>query len=1298
MESLVTLLKKNQKITSKNTLDFAQQHGCIPVYETIDSAWNSISDKLFQALIISIKQNKGYHKLIPAVQIYQDPLVDFGKTYLQQPSVRQMTKTNQFRVLKCFKQIILNLINSELEEINSKYYAILNWCFDRIEMGLTSQWQESNDLNNIDSATPKENPTAISVPNVDQPDYQSIVKNSTHILTIIDENENSIYHSPSFKDTFGYSDKEIINKCVVNFLHSNDQKLAHEFLQTLLNNPNVLKTIRVRFLHKIKGIVYIQSSAICRIHTNNKPYIYINTVDITEQVKAEKKVKQLTTSLEKQIKTRTKELEKTIKELNIQKKNLIEQETKYRLLAENVSDVIWTTDLNGKVTYVSPSIEKQRGYKPEEILSHKLEQTLTPDSYNKVKDTLAKIYNLQQSNTTLPPYVLLELEQPCKNGSTIWTETKINFLKNTNGELIGYLGVTRDITEKKNTKEAYEQIKEERNLFFELSIDMLCIANFEGYFLQINETWTKILGWDKETLLSKPWIDFVHEDDKQDTINAGKQLTKGQNVIKFVNRYLCKDGTYRWISWNTFPVVKKGLLYAIAHDITEQKNIENKIRENEQNLKMLMDQSPLAIDIHALDGTMIQNNKAWGELWGIDNRMELIGKYNIFKDPQAKQLGLHDAFKNAQNGKATQFSELYYDPQKSNNPGEPRTLNTFVYPLMDYEGNARSIVLMHLNITERIKAEKALIKSEQQYRVLFESANDAIFIIDTQTRIIDCNDQTCHIFDLPKNKLVGKLVDNISPTLQPDGLKSKQKTKNYINDVLNEQSKIFEWTHIKSDGCEFQTEVSLNIINFWEQQYILAIVRDISERNKMKAQLEENQAILKAALESTEDGVLVIGKNRQISHYNRRFAEIWGIPEDILATNNDINLLDYADKNIIDSKNFRQKINEIYSTTKNYDDLLKFTDGRLVERKTTYLPLKNNENRVWFFRDITEKTRAEIALKNSEERFKRIVNSVYDAIFIHDMQGNVLDVNESMLKLYRVNRDEASKYTIEDYSCKDNPLKTLPTIWKQVVNGKPHFFEWKAKRPHDQHLFDVEVFLRKISFNEKDVVLANVRDITERKNNEQKMKELVETQSVLLKEVNHRVKNNLSAIISMLHKEQEKMHDKDYIKNLPMLEGLIGRIQGLATVHSLLSSMKWHPLKLDHLCEQIIKGALQGLPLTKSVYVNVTPSNVKVTSDQAHNLTLVLNELTTNTIKHAIQEKDQLEIKVDIKNSKDKLVLSYKDDGPGFPVKMLSLETEYDNIGFELIRGIITKNMRGQVKISNRKGASVKITFPYQSI
>lgn len=110
--------------------------------------------------------------------------------------------------------------------------------------------------------------------------------------------------------------------------------------------------------------------------------------------------------------------------------------------------------------------------------------------------------------------------------------------------------------------------------FFDISIDMLCFLDFNGYFKRLNPAWERTLGFTMEELMSRPSIEFVHPDDRERTLNQNREVRGGAHALSFENRYLCKDGSYRWFRWNAAPDSSERTIYSVARDVTESKRAE----------------------------------------------------------------------------------------------------------------------------------------------------------------------------------------------------------------------------------------------------------------------------------------------------------------------------------------------------------------------------------------------------------------------------------------------------------------------------------------------------------------------------------------------------------------------------------------------------------------------------------------------------------------------------------------------------------------------------------------------------
>jgi len=136
------------------------------------------------------------------------------------------------------------------------------------------------------------------------------------------------------------------------------------------------------------------------------------------------------------------------------------------------------------------------------------------------------------------------------------------------------------------------------NRFLGLSIDMFCTAGYDGYFKTVNPSWQRVLGFTPEELMAKPYLEFIHPDDRATTVSEAGHLQNLGNTFAFENRYLCKDGGHRWLSWNAVAAPKQQLIYAVARDVTERRRVEDKIRESEEKYRKLFERNPQPVWIY----------------------------------------------------------------------------------------------------------------------------------------------------------------------------------------------------------------------------------------------------------------------------------------------------------------------------------------------------------------------------------------------------------------------------------------------------------------------------------------------------------------------------------------------------------------------------------------------------------------------------------------------------------------------------------------------------------------------------
>ncbi len=200
-----------------------------------------------------------------------------------------------------------------------------------------------------------------------------------------------------------------------------------------------------------------------------------------------------------------------------------------------------------------------------------------------------------------------------------------------------------------------------------------------------------------------------------------------------------------------------------------------------------------------------------------------------------------------------------------------------------------------------------------------------------------------------------------------------------------------------------------------------------------------------------------------------------------------------------------------------------------------------------------------------------------------------------------------------------------------------------------------------------------------------------ETRAVLLREVNHWVKNNLPAIVGLLYAQQDRTEVKGQPAYRTILQELIHWTTGLSVAHQMLSTSAWAPLRLDALADRVLQSCFQATP-PGQVGVRIESSAVRVSPDQAHTLALVLNELGLNVLKHAVPRRESCMVHVEVDQQDGDVVLVMHDDGPGYPEEILAKTRS--SVGIEIVRNLVTRNLRGRVTLRNEGGAVTEVRFP----
>ena len=194
--------------------------------------------------------------------------------------------------------------------------------------------------------------------------------------------------------------------------------------------------------------------------------------------------------------------------------------------------------------------------------------------------------------------------------------------------------------------------------------------------------------------------------------------------------------------------------------------------------------------------------------------------------------------------------------------------------------------------------------------------------------------------------------------------------------------------------------------------------------------------------------------------------------------------------------------------------------------------------------------------------------------------------------------------------------------------------------------------------------------------------------------MNHRVKNNLYSIVSMLYKEKNKILNLKKDKNqTQFIDDIICRVENLSTIHTLLSAVKWKPLYLSDLLQNLTNHFFDSTESKKIEKQIEIKSYEKVNSSQAQHIAMVHNEILTNIVKHSTKEIDDISIGIYIDSDDNNIFIKIRDNGVGFPKEIIDGSVKSSGIGFDLIYGIVEQSLGGSVKLSNDNGAVYTITI-----
>lgn len=380
--------------------------------------------------------------------------------------------------------------------------------------------------------------------------------------------------------------------------------------------------------------------------------------------------------------------------------------------------------------------------------------------------------------------------------------------------------------------------------YFNYTLDLLCIADFDGYFRKLNPEWGNTLGYPVDELINKKFIDFVHPDDVSATLDKLSELNREVQVLNFTNRYLHENGTYRWIEWRSFPC--GNVIYAVARDITERIITEQKLREQQERLNLFIKNLPVVA--YAIDKN------------GVFTISEGLGLKKLGLQPgQVVGLSAYDVYK----GNDTIINDI-----KKTLEGEPSHSITIIgnsvyeawYSAVTNENNEiTGLVGAAIDITERNTSEKALAESEERYKLISQLTTDYIFKLKVNHK------GTFDVEYISENyyKITGRSEDDIGSILRWNEFIHPDDIDNLVNFVSN-TLKTGKASSIEARSMALNSMRWIQIHSFPQVDEstgkvckILGAVKDINNEKIALEKIKESEEKFRTLFENITEGVAI---------------------------------------------------------------------------------------------------------------------------------------------------------------------------------------------------------------------------------------------------------------------------------------------------------------------------------------------------------------------------------------------------------------------------------------------------------
>jgi PAS domain S-box-containing protein len=675
-----------------------------------------------------------------------------------------------------------------------------------------------------------------------------------------------------------------------------------------------------------------------------------------------------------------------ITERKLAEESLRESEERFRSMFTSAATGIAISTPDGHFLQVNAAYCQMLGYTEGELLKRDFASLTHPDDL---------AFNLKLRDEMLDGQrksFVLEKRYIKKGGEIVWTRHSVSAIRSAGGRIERFIVIAENITERKRAEETLQKQQAELQVLFDLMPAMLCFKDTKNNFLRVNQRLADAAGASIAEIEGKPAAEIFPRDAAKYFADDLEVIQSRTAKLEIIEKFQSSDGKELWVHTDKVPVFDKdGNLTGIivmVQDISERRLAENILRESEERFSSAFEFAPIGMALVAPNGRWLKVNRAICDIVGYSEAELHVRTFQEITHPDDLAADLE--YFNRLSAGEIRFYEM--EKRYIHARGHFVTIWLSVSLVRDAQHQPLYFIAQIQDITERKRAQEALVL----FRTLIDQSSDSIEVVDPDTyRYLDVNESACTSHGYTRKEMLSMSVGDIDPDLTPalqERIERELKTAGRM---------VIDSRHQRKDGTIFPVEVTVKLVQL-DKSYMVAMVRDITERKLAEEQLLWKTALLEAQVHSALDGIMVVDTEKKLILQNQRLNELWNTPEAFVIGNTSPQRLDIVTRQVKNRAQFMEKIDWLYEHPDEASrDEIELIDGKILDRYSA--PVRGRDGkfygRIWNFRDITER-------KRTEARFRRLVDSNAQGVIFWNMKGGITGANDAFLNLVGYTRED----------------------------------------------------------------------------------------------------------------------------------------------------------------------------------------------------------------------------------------------------------------------------------------------------